>query len=93
MVDFWSLAVILNELGVVFGEKLVDWGAPFPGICNTPTRSLQSRNAGESGGERLWGYWKEQWAGRYPARSADTGRDRRSNVSWSAPTLSFEAMN
>jgi amino acid adenylation domain-containing protein len=78
VVDFWSLAVILNELGTLYlAEKA---GRP---ACLRPldlqytdfVRWQAGMLAGPAG-ERLWDYWKQQLAGPLPVLNLPTDQPR-----------------
>jgi len=57
VVDFWSLAVILNELGTHYLAERAGRPAFFDRLtCNTRISSVGSRNVGGPAGERLWDY-------------------------------------
>ena len=65
VVDFWSLAVLLNELGVLYSAEQSGRPAALPRLELQYTdfvRWQTERLAGEAG-ERLWDYWKTQLAG------------------------------
>jgi natural product biosynthesis luciferase-like monooxygenase protein len=76
--DFWSLAVLLDELGDLYpaerrGTKQVLEPLPFNYIdfVRWQSEMLASRE-----GERLWSYWKNQLAGDLPVLNLPTDRPR-----------------
>jgi NRPS condensation-like uncharacterized protein len=49
VIDFWSLAVLLNELSVLYPEKAGGKRLSLLLMCKHGLRSLADRNASESG--------------------------------------------
>jgi amino acid adenylation domain-containing protein len=78
VVDFWSLAVILNELGVLYAaEKAGRPAALTPlDLQYTDFVRWQAEMLASPAGERLWDYWKKQLAGPLPMLSLPTDRSR-----------------
>jgi amino acid adenylation domain-containing protein len=78
VVDFWSLAVILNELGVLYPAETADRPAPLPPLDLQYTDFVrwQTRMLAGAAGERLWDYWKSQLAGPLPVLNLPTDRPR-----------------
>jgi amino acid adenylation domain-containing protein len=67
VVDFWSLAVLLQELGSAYADEVAGRRAaaePTSGLYFEYVRRESERLAGPEG-EHLWQYWKEQ-LGRLP---------------------------
>jgi len=78
VVDFWSLAVILNELGALYSAETA--GRP-PALGPLDLRYTdfvrwQTEMLGGPPGERLWDYWKKQLAGPLPVLNLPTDRPR-----------------
>ena len=62
--DFWSLAVLAHELGLLYS----DLNAVLPPLKTSYASAIEDQNAlltGE-GGERLWTYWQQQLGDRLP---------------------------
>ena len=78
VVDFWSLAVMLNELGVLYSAGKAGGPAVLPPIELQYTDFVrwQTKMLEGSAGERLWDYWKKQLAGPLPVLNLPTDRPR-----------------
>jgi amino acid adenylation domain-containing protein len=78
VVDFWSLAVILNELAVLYLADLAGRPASLPPLDLQYTDFVRWQDRMLSGpdGDRLWAYWKKQLAGPLPVLSLPTDRPR-----------------
>jgi amino acid adenylation domain-containing protein len=78
VVDFWSLAVILNELGVLYPAEKAGRPAALPplDVQYTDFVRWQAEMLASPAGERLWGYWKKQLAGSLPVLNLPTDRPR-----------------
>jgi amino acid adenylation domain-containing protein len=78
VVDFWSLAVILNELGVLYAAEKAGRPAALPPLALQYTDFVrwQAEMLASPAGERLWDYWKKQLAGPLPVLSLPTDRPR-----------------
>src|SRR5690349_12111222 len=70
--DFWSLGVLLDELGALYGTAQLP--APPPGYAEFALWQEQ-RLAGPEG-EALWAYWRERLAGELPVLDLPTDRPR-----------------
>ncbi len=77
-VDFWSLAVILNELGMLYAAEKTGQPAALPplDLHYTDFVRWQSEMLAGPAGERLWDYWKTQLAGALPVLDLPTDRPR-----------------
>ena len=78
VVDFWSLAVILNDLGELYLAETAGRAAALPPLgpqYNDFVRWQTEMLAGPAG-ERLWTYWKQQLAGELPVLNLPTDRPR-----------------
>ena len=78
VVDFWSLAILLNELGVLYEAEqrnvtasLVPITLQYPDYVEWQTRMLE-----EEQGERLLGYWNRQLENTPPPLDLNAGRPR-----------------
>src|SRR5271169_2298141 len=78
VVDFWSLAVILNELGVLYAAEKAGRPAALPPLDQQYTDFVrwQTEMLASPAGERLWGYWEKQLAGPLPVLNLPTDRPR-----------------
>jgi len=78
VIDFWSLAVILNELGVLYPAAKAGVRAALPPLDLQYTDYVrwQTEMLASPEGERLWAYWKKQLTGRLPVLNLPTDRPR-----------------
>lgn len=78
VIDFWSLAVLLNELGVIYPAECAGVKAALPPLATDYTDYVrwQAEMLAGPEGERLWAYWKSQLAGPLPILDLPTDRPR-----------------
>jgi amino acid adenylation domain-containing protein len=78
VVDFWSLAVILNELGVLYPAEKAGQPAALPPLDLQYTDFVrwQTEMLASPAGERLLDYWKKQLDGPLPVLNLPTDRPR-----------------
>ncbi|HEV2436447.1 MAG TPA: amino acid adenylation domain-containing protein [Verrucomicrobiae bacterium] len=78
VVDFWSLAVILNELGMLYPAEKAGRPATLPPLDSQYTDFVhwQTEMLASPAGERLWDYWKKQLAGPLPVLNLPADRPR-----------------
>ncbi len=78
VIDFWSLAVLLNELGVLYPAERAGLKAPLPPLDLQYTDYVrwQAEMLAGQQGERLWAYWQKQLAGQLPVLELPTDRPR-----------------
>jgi len=78
VIDFWSLAVLLNELGVLYPAECTGMKADLPPLALQYTDYVhwQAEMLGSPDGERLWAYWGEKLAGQLPILEFPTDRPR-----------------
>ncbi len=76
--DFWSLAVLVEELGALYGEEaggpradLAPPSAPFAGQVQREEERLRGAE-----GERLWDFWRGRLAGELPVLDLPWDRPR-----------------
>jgi amino acid adenylation domain-containing protein len=79
VIDFWSLAILLNELGVLYPAEAADRRATLPllHLQYGDYVRWQSEMLAGAEGERLWGYWRKQLAGQMPVLELPTDRPRQ----------------
>jgi len=78
VVDFWSLAVILNDLGALYAGEVSGRQAALPSLQSEYTDFVRWQTellAGPSG-QRHWTYWKNQLAGPLPVLELPTDYPR-----------------
>ena len=78
VIDFWSLALILNELNVLYPAHKAGVTAVLPPLDLQYTDYLCWQNEMLSGpqGKKLWSYWRKQLAGPLPVLNLPTDRRR-----------------
>ena len=78
VVDFWSLAVILTELGVLYPGENAGQPATLPPLDQQYTDFVrwQTEMLAGPAGDCLWDYWKKQLAGPLPVLNLPTDRPR-----------------
>jgi amino acid adenylation domain-containing protein len=78
VVDFWSLIILLHELGVLYTAALHGTPAilPLQKWQYTDFVHWQADMLQSSEGERLWAYWRQQLAGELPVMQLPTDRPR-----------------
>jgi len=77
-IDFWSLAILLDELGVLYPAESAGVKAHLPPLDLQYTDYVrwQAEMLAGPDGERLWAYWREQLAGDLPVLNLPTDRPR-----------------
>ncbi|HXP76316.1 MAG TPA: amino acid adenylation domain-containing protein, partial [Stellaceae bacterium] len=78
VVDFWSLAVIMTELGVLYQAEKAGRPASLAPLDRQYTDFVrwQTEMLASPAGERLWDYWKQQLGGTLPVLNLPTDRPR-----------------
>jgi hypothetical protein len=78
VIDFWSLAVILNEIGVLYSAEKAGVQALLPPLASQYSDYVrwQAEMLAGPEGERLWAYWQKQLAGELPLLELPTDRPR-----------------
>ncbi len=78
VIDFWSLAILLDELGVLYPAESAGVKAPLPSLDLQYTDYVrwQAEMLAGPEGERLWSYWQEQLAEQLPVLQLRTDRSR-----------------
>jgi hypothetical protein len=80
VIDFWSLAILLNELGALYSKEAAGLPTTLPPIepqYDDYVRWQAEMLAGTEG-ERLWKYWQKQLAGVLPVLDLPTDHSRQS---------------
>jgi hypothetical protein len=77
-IDFWSLAILLTELGVLYPAEKGGIPARLPALDSQYTDYVrwQAEILAGPEGERLWAYWRKQLAGQLPLLELPTDRPR-----------------
>ncbi|HZI17116.1 MAG TPA: condensation domain-containing protein, partial [Pyrinomonadaceae bacterium] len=77
VIDFWSLAVLVRELGALYEAGLRGEQAALPPAGRYDEYVRRQRRALEGAeGARLWDYWREQLGGGLPTLDLPTDRPR-----------------
>ena len=78
VIDFWSLALLLTELGALYPAEKAGVKAPLPALDSQYTDYVrwQAKMLAGPEGERLWAYWRKQLAGQLPLLELPTDRPR-----------------
>ncbi len=78
VIDFWSLAILLNELGTLYPAEAAGRPATLPPLDLQYSDYVrwQSEMLAGAEGERLWSYWQKQLAGQLPVLDLPTDRPR-----------------
>ena len=78
VIDFWSLAILLDELSALYPAESAGVKAPLPPLTLQYTDYVrwQAEMLASPEGERLWAYWREQLAGPLPVLQLRTDRPR-----------------
>jgi len=77
--DFWSLAVLMHELGVIYAAQKASTPVTLPPLT-LKYEDYVYRQAGMlagPAGEQLWNFWQEQLAGELPVLNLPLDRPRR----------------
>jgi amino acid adenylation domain-containing protein len=77
-IDFWSLAVLAHEIGVLYSAEKKGRAADLPPLARQYLDYVnwQSEMLASAEGEALWSYWRRQLAGYLPAINLPTDRPR-----------------
>ena len=79
VIDFWSLAILLNELGTLYPAETAGLRAALPPLNLQYSDYVRWQSELMAGveGERLWTYWHKQLAGQLPVLNLPTDRPRQ----------------
>jgi hypothetical protein len=78
VIDFWSLALLLTELGVLYPAEKIGVQATLPRLDSKYSDYVrwQAEMLAGPEGERLWAYWQKQLAGQLPMLELPADRPR-----------------
>jgi hypothetical protein len=90
-IDFWSLAVLLTELGVLYPAEKAGVKALLPALDSQYTDYVrwQAEMLAGPEGERLWAYWQKQLSGQLPLLELPTDRPRPSVPTYRGASYDF----
>ena len=90
-IDFWSLAVLLTELGVLYAAEKAGVQALLPALDSQYTDYVrwQAEMLAGPEGERLWAYWQKQLSGQLPLLELPTDRPRPSLPTYRGASYDF----
>ncbi|WP_414584328.1 amino acid adenylation domain-containing protein [Scytonema sp. PCC 10023] len=76
--DFWSLTVLVDELGTLYQAEKNNTPVTLPPLVWQYTDYVrdQAKILASPEGQRLWGYWQKQLAGELPVLNLPTDRPR-----------------
>ncbi|WP_258003824.1 non-ribosomal peptide synthetase [Fischerella thermalis] len=76
--DFWSLTVLMDELGTLYQAEKNNTPVILPPLFwqYTDYVQKQAKMLASPEGEHLWGYWQKQLAGELPVLNLPTDRPR-----------------
>jgi len=79
VIDFWSLAILLSELGTLYPAEVAGRRATLPPLALQYGDYVrwQSEMLAGAEGDRLWTYWRRQLAGQLPVLELPTDRPRQ----------------
>jgi hypothetical protein len=92
VIDFWSLALLLSELGVLYPAEKAGVPATLPAFASQYTDYVrwQDEMLSSAEGERLWGYWRKQLAGQLPLLELPTDRPRPAVPTYQGASYDFQ---
>jgi hypothetical protein len=78
VIDFWSLAIIMNEIGVLYSSEKAGVPAVLPALDTQYTDYVRWQSEMLEGpqGEMLWAYWRKQLGGTLPVLDLPIDRPR-----------------
>jgi amino acid adenylation domain-containing protein len=76
--DFWSLAILIQELETLYSARQADATAALPHLTLQYADYIrwQEETLASPEGERLWSYWRERLSGELPILNLPTDRPR-----------------
>ena len=90
--DFWSLAVLVSELSIVYAAELSGCDAKLAPLSAQYTDYLrwQAEMLANDEGERLWQYWQQQLAGELPVLNLPVSGNRSLIQGYSGASYPFK---
>lgn len=91
VIDFWSLATLLNELGVLYAAEATGVKAHLPALPLQYADYVrwQAEMLASPDGERLWEYWRRQLAGQLPVLDLPADRPRPAFPTYQGASYDF----
>src|SRR6185369_17482069 len=89
--DFWSLAILVQELGVLYRAETADEESALPSVGQPYTEYARWQASMLEGreGERLWSYWKQRLSGELPALDLPTDHLRPAKQTYNGASVPF----
>ena len=90
--DFWSLAVLMHELGIVYAAEKHDEPAVLPPLDQQYTDYVrwQEEILSSAAGERLWSYWRSELEGTLAPLNLPFDKPRPPVQTYSGSSISFK---
>ncbi|MGA9770376.1 MAG: amino acid adenylation domain-containing protein [Blastocatellia bacterium] len=90
--DFWSLAVMMQELGILYSAQEMGIGIDLPSVGSEYFDFVrwQANMLDGAEGERLWSYWRDRLAGELSLLSLPTKRSTLAEQSNRGSSFSFK---
>jgi hypothetical protein len=91
VVDFWSLALLLTELGSLYRADTTRVQVQLPALGTQYTDYVhwQAEMLAGPEGDRLWAYWRRQLAGQLPLLELPTDRPRPAAPTYRGASYDF----
>jgi amino acid adenylation domain-containing protein len=89
VVDLWSLAIIINEVGQCYTNSQAQKGMPAPALHYSDYVAWQNETLAGPAGEQLWRYWQQKLAGELPVLELPLDRPRPPVQTFNARIQSF----
>ena len=92
IMDFWSLAVLVSELSIVYAAELSGGDAKLAplGAQYTDYLRWQADMLANDEGQRLWQYWQQQLAGELPVLNLPVSGNRALTEGYSGASYHFK---
>ena len=92
IVDFWSLAVLVDELSTLYHAEVAGTSAPLAPLALQYADFVRWQEVmlESNDGERLWAYWEKQLAGELPLIDLPTDRPRPLVQTYRGATRAFK---
>ena len=91
VIDFWSLGILIKELGLLYAAQISGTDAFLPPVefQFSDYVDWQDEILSGSEGERLWSYWKNKLSGELPTLSLPTDRPRLPIQTYAGNSIRF----